>query len=97
MKKEADPKPNTCKFNISPPVNNVNYDANERVVTLITAIYNGTATIQVLSTFSYDSAGKLTKTVYTNNGALISQEIYTYLDNHLTQTDFSGPQQPDRD
>lgn len=93
-KKDADPKPDTCQFSTSPSVNNVTYDANERVATLITAVYNGTAAVEVLSTFTYNQAGKLNKTVYTVNNALISQETYTYSDNHLTQTNFSGPNSP---
>ncbi|MBC8154309.1 MAG: hypothetical protein H7Z72_15505 [Bacteroidetes bacterium] len=93
---DHDPAPDTCKLSTSPTVKKLTYDGNSRVATMITEVFNS-MTMQpadVLSTFSYDAAGKLTKTAYTGNGIPISEETYTYTDGSVSQVNFSGPQSP---
>lgn len=86
-----DPAPDTCKLSTSPGVKKLTYDNNGRVATLTTEIYDGTTTGTVLSTFTFDAAGKLTKTVYTVNGNPNSEETYTYTDGRISRANFSGP------
>ena len=93
-KQHNDPAPDTCKLSTSPSVKKLTYDNNGRVATLTTESYNGTTTATVLSTFTYDATGKLTKTVYTANGNPISEETYTYTDGRIAQANFSGPNSP---
>lgn len=89
------PAPDTCKLSASPGIKNLTYDNSGRVVTLTTEGYDGTTTALVLSTFSYDDTGKLTKTAYTTvDGKPISDETYTYTDGRITRTGFSGPNSP---
>jgi YD repeat-containing protein len=91
--KNNDPAPDTCKLSTSPSVKKLTYN-NGRVSTLTTEGYDGNTTVIVLSTFTYDATGKLTKTVYTVNGNPNSEETYTYTDGRITRVNFSGPNSP---
>ena len=93
--KHNDPAPDTCKLSTSPGIKTLTYDSSGRVATLTTEGYDGTTTALVISTFSYDATGKLTKTVYTAvDGKPISDETYTYTDGRITRASFSGPNSP---
>ncbi|GAB3942157.1 hypothetical protein GCM10028805_06340 [Spirosoma harenae] len=94
QKTNNDPAPDTCKLSTSPSVKNSTYDSNGRVATLSTESFNDTTTVLILSTFTYDTAGKLTKTGYTSNGNPISEETYTYTNGRITRVNFSGPNSP---
>ena len=89
-----DPAPDTCKLSASPTIKSLTYDNTGRVATLTIESYYDTTAVLVLSTFSYDAASKLAKTVYTVNGKPNSEETYTYTDGRITRVNFSGPNSP---
>ena len=93
-KKETDPTPNTCKITEGSPVGVVTYNAQDRVATLTRDAYYGPTPVVQVSTFSYDGAGLLTKTVYTIDGKPNSEETYTVTDGNITRASFSGPNSP---
>ena len=93
-KKDADPTPDTCKLTEGGQAGNVTYNAQNRVATLTRDVYYGPTPVVQVSTFSYDGAGLLTKTVYTIDGKPNSDETYTVTDGRITRASFSGPNSP---
>lgn len=91
---DAAPDTDTCKLSASSAIKNITYDNSGRVATLTTEGYDGTMTVMFLSMFSYDAAGKLTKTVYTVDGKPNSEDTYTYTDGRITRVNFNGPNSP---
>ena len=93
--KDTTPAPDTCKIAKGDPVGTVAYNAQGQVATLTRPFYtSSTAVSTQISTFSYDGAGLLTKTVYTIDGKLNSEETYTFTDGRITRASFSGPNSP---
>ncbi len=81
---DVQPKTN-CRLSESTQYGKFTYDAQGRVATMTTEVYFGSNPSSLVSAFSYNGDGKLSRTVYTVDGKPYGEQTYTYANGRISQ------------